>query len=181
MRSIEEANDGVIDGDLQRIADAVRLYPNLIRVPTAINRTVVVIYGASPDIASKTREQIIRLKIGYLRGILVLRKLGAGLDATEASSYPALFQMLANGRVDALMISSLGVQARIAANEVPRTLVLWPHQWATEPLYLLLNKRNADLVPRINDALVQMQKGGAIERYYEDALRNLKLRPLPVD
>jgi hypothetical protein len=78
--SIEEANNGVTDGDLNRIADAVHLYSNLVPVPTPINRTVITIYGSSADIVGKTRGQIADMKIGYLRGILLLRKVSRDMN-----------------------------------------------------------------------------------------------------
>jgi hypothetical protein len=37
----------------------------------------------------------------------------------------------------------------------------------------MLNRRHADLVPRINAAPMEMKKGGAIEKHYEDGMRDL--------
>jgi polar amino acid transport system substrate-binding protein len=178
VRAIEEADDGEMDGAMHRIFDATLRYHNLVPVPTPIGAVVVAIYGRSPEILTQSREQIAHMKIATLRGVLVLEKFSRGMNAVEASSYSSLFEMLNSGRVDVLMTPYVSTEGELAARRDPRKLVVWPHPWASEPLYLMLNRRHEDLIPRIDAALLEMKKAGLIDRYYEEGIRALKLQPL---
>ncbi len=60
--------------------------------------------------------------------------------------------MLTNGRVDALIIKYVDGEAKISQLRFRGSVARWPHWWANVPAYLVLNKRDAALVPRINAA-----------------------------
>jgi ABC-type amino acid transport substrate-binding protein len=180
-RAIEEANDGVTDGDMHRIADVAALYPNLLTVPTPINKVYLVIYGRGADMLTKTRADIMKMKIAYPRGVLLQRKYSKGMNTTEARVYATTFDMLFNGRVDAVMMSHVDTEAQITERRYPERPVMWPHVWASEPLYLVLHRRHEALIPRLDTALQQMQREGLIERYYDDALSQLNIARLPAD
>jgi polar amino acid transport system substrate-binding protein len=72
------------------------------------------------------------------------------------------------------------VLEQIDEARIPR-LVLWPHLWASEPAYLTLHRKHADLVPRIDAALQQMKREGPVERFQEEGMRRLHLRPLTLE
>lgn len=176
-RGIEAANDGDTDGDLLRIADAAVRYPNLLLVPTPTMTIHVGVFGLSRDLEQMTRAQVADLRIGYTRGTLILQKYSRGLKATEAQSISATFEMLTQGRFDAMLASQLDGEQEIAARNM-RDIVRWPYAWASEPVYVMLHRRHAALVPRIDAALQQMRKEGWIERQYLDSLRELHVKPL---
>lgn len=180
-RAIEEANDGETDGDMHRIADVAALYPNLVTVPTPINKVYLAIYGRDNSILGKTREEINKLKIAFPRGVLLQRKYSRGMDVTEARVYATTFEMLFNGRVDAVMMRYVDTEAQIIAHRYGQRIVRWPQVWATEPLYLVLHKRHAALLPRLDAALQQMSKEGLIDRYYDEGLVDAKIERLPQD
>ena len=59
------------------------------------------------------------------------------------------------------------------AHGVPRA------RWrSAEPLCLILNRRRAALVPRLDAALPRMKREGVVEKYFEAGVRTLKLRAL---
>jgi polar amino acid transport system substrate-binding protein len=176
-RSIEDANDGAIDGDLHRIADVARLHPNVIQVPTPINRVDVAMYGNSDAIRTKTRAQVSLLRVVVPRGTLLATKYLSGMKVTVGQTRDTIFEMLAQGRVDCVFISYLDVESELTRRHL-NGLVLWPHLWASEPIYLMLNKRHAALVPRLDAALQQMKAEGLIDRTYNDALRQWQIAPL---
>jgi polar amino acid transport system substrate-binding protein len=179
-RSLEAANDGEIDGDLHRIADVVSRFPNLVQVPTPINRIDIVVYGGSPAIEKLSRADIQKLRFAYPRGTVALVKHSRGMQATEAATRAGAIEMMINGRVDAV----LGVYSDIEPSVLDGSLAglyLWPRVWASEALYLTLNRRHAALVPRIDAVVRQMKQEGKIEQYYADGLRSVKIKPLPRD
>lgn len=176
-RAVEAANDGDIDGDANRIGDAVRRYRNLIVVPTPINQVEVAIYGATPAVAALTRADIGKLRVGIARGTLVLSKYSQGMAVTDVQSMAGISQMVLSGRVDVAMAIYLDTEERIREGRAAQ-IYLWPHLWAAEPLYFVLHKRHADLVAPLNDVLLLMQREGLIEQYYRDGLQRSGVRPL---
>jgi hypothetical protein len=57
-------------------------------------------------------------------------------------------------------------------------IVRWPIAWASEPVYLLLHKRNAEWVPRLDAALRQMKRERLIETFYVQGLQAARITPL---
>ena len=179
-RSVEAANDGEIDGDLHRIREVVAQFPNLMLVPTAVNRVTVAVYGASATIAAKTRAELLELRVTYPRGTLLLVKHSQGMAATDASTRASAIEMMLAGRVDLVMGVYEDIEPSVADNTL-QGIHVWPHVWAVEDLYLVLNRRHALLVPRIDAALRQMKQEGLIARYYEEGLRSKSIRPLEAE
>lgn len=135
VRSMESANSGKIDGDLYRIADVTQIYPNLMLVPTPVGRVDVAVYGGTPAIATLSREQIASLRFTAARGVLVLKKHAKDLTLTEARDFEATWNMVRGGRVDALIAAYLDTEIARDAG-LATGLHLWPHRWASEPLFL---------------------------------------------
>ncbi len=180
-QSIELANAGEVDGELHRIADVVKQYPNLVVVPTPINTVDVGIYGAREDFARKSRAELRKETVVIQRGIFALQKATQGMAVTDTQTPSSAFDMLLNGRVDAAVLPVINTEYNLVDLGV-KGIVRWPYLWASEPLHLLLHKRNANLVPRIEGALAAMQREGLIRRYYSDVLRArgiVELKPEP--
>ena len=179
-RAVAAANDGETDGELHRIIEIAAKYPNLVVVPTSINRVDIAMYGASSSIATLTRAQVFNMSVAFPRGTLSLIKHSEGMQRTEATTRAGAIEMLVNGRVDLMLGSYVDIEPRVADGSLAGIHV-WPHVWAREELYLMLNQRHSALVPRIDAALRRMKQDGTLERYYADGLRSLKIRPLPFE
>ncbi|CAN5914335.1 hypothetical protein BH11PSE8_BH11PSE8_19310 [soil metagenome] len=186
-RSIEMANNGEIDGDLHRIALVVEKYPNLLAVPTPINRVDVAVYGAPATLAGKSRAEVSKLQVAIQRGIFVLEKYSRGMRVSDTFTTDSALEMLLNGHTDIVMLTYADAEIRLArrgigAAAAPYTdIVRWPFLWASEPLYLVLHRRHAALVPRLDAALQEMQKEGVIERDYREILAARNIRLLQTD
>jgi ABC-type amino acid transport substrate-binding protein len=181
QRAIEEANDGVTDGALNRVAEVATSFPNLVVVPTVTERSYVCVYADSQSILAKTREDIARMNIAYIRGVLLIRNTTQGMRVIEAQDETALDSMLADGQVDAVLRNCVDAELEQLQHRHPSTFIRWPHVWATAALHLVLNKRNAALVPRIDAALARMSHDGLIDKYYADQFRRLQISPPPRD
>ncbi|CAN5146363.1 hypothetical protein BH11PSE9_BH11PSE9_18580 [soil metagenome] len=182
-RSIDMANSGEVDGDLHRIAFVVEQYPNVMVVPTPINRVDVAVYGLSAALAGMSRAEVKRLPVTIQRGIFVLQKYSSGMQVSDTFTADSAFEMLLNGHTDLVMLPYADAELRLARKNggsavAPYAgIVRWPFLWASEPLYLVLNRRHSALVPRLDDALREMQKEGFIQREYREILqaRNIPL------
>ncbi|MDY0746535.1 transporter substrate-binding domain-containing protein [Paucibacter sp. R3-3] len=177
LRLIEMANDGAVDADIGRISEVAQRFPNLIMVPTPNCRTEVAVYGAMPDFATRTRSSIAGMRIGIVRGVFVLDKYTQGMNLVVVQDHFALTNMLMERRIDAAVAIYLDTEIQLRKKAIPG-LVRWPYYWAAEPLHVLVHKRHAELVPKLDGALAQMTKEGLTKRYYLEGLKSIGLEPL---
>jgi polar amino acid transport system substrate-binding protein len=177
LRSIAMTNDGALDADLLRIADAAKQYPNLVSVPTPVAMTHVALYGKDAKLVNLPRAEITNLKIGLTRGTLVLVKHSEGMSVTDTQTLGTTFQMLQNDRFDIAMMIHIDAELEIDKN-YPAGFARRANYWASEPVYFHLNKKHLALVPKINSALQEMQKEGLISKYYEEGLQKINVKPL---
>ncbi|WP_367847053.1 substrate-binding periplasmic protein [Rhodoferax sp. WC2427] len=176
-RSMILANDGSLDGDVMRIADAAKTYTDVVAVPTPVVWADLAIYSMDEKVANLPRAELRHRKVGLTRTILMLPKYSQGMDVTDAKDVRTAFEMLANGRFEVAMLVYLAAEPELA-RQSPRKFYRGLHAWATEPLYFHLNKKHATLVPRINAALLGMQKEGLVKKIFLDKLAELGIPPL---
>ena len=178
LRSIEAANAGETDIEPTRILDVLASYPNLIAVPTPVARGVMSIYAATPTIATRTRAEIQRMRFGIVRGHLLSQKLTSGMRTTEGNTPALVFDMLMGGRCDVVLVEHFEGAPVLVEHPQPE-VHRWPYAWGSVPTHMMLNRKHAALVPRLDDALQQMTHEGFIERAYADGLRANRIGPPP--
>nr|WP_315227584.1 transporter substrate-binding domain-containing protein [uncultured Albidiferax sp.] len=181
LRSVAMANEGSLDGELMRIVDVGKNFPDLVLVPTPVVMADVALYSMDEAVAKLPRAEQRKRKVGLTRGTLMLVKHSQGMDVIDTQSISTAFEMLANRRFDMTMLIFLDAEPEIARKGI-KDVYRRPHYWASEPLYFYLNKKHAALVPRIDAALVGMQKEGVIKKIFRDKLAELAIAPLlPAD
>lgn len=177
MRSINMSNEGELDGDLLRIADATRNFRNLVAVPTVVAMTHVALYANDPVTVNLPRKEIAKLKVGLTRGTLVLVKHSEGMSVTDTQSLGTTLEMLKNKRFDIAMMIYVDTELEIAKNNLTG-FARRNNYWASEPVYLHLNKKHNALIPTINSALQEMQREGLISKYYAEGMRKIGVKDL---
>lgn len=178
QRSIEMTQSGEIDGDTARAADISERYPEVIALtggPTIV--ADVAIYALDDTIRQRTRAQIRAMSVCTQRGAYILVRSTEGMKVHFASAREDAFEMLADGRCQVLAALQIDVDRRIATGKLP-PVARWPYLWASEPLYLALNRRHAALAPRLNKVLDEMNRDGTTERLRVEAMRANGVEPL---
>nr|WP_315243252.1 transporter substrate-binding domain-containing protein [uncultured Albidiferax sp.] len=180
-RSVAMANEGSIDGELMRISDAVKNFTDLVPVPTPVVMADVAIYSLDEKLVHLSRAEQRKRKVGLTRGTLMLLKHSQGMEVTDTQTIGTAFEMLANRRFDMIMMIFLDAEMEIARKGI-QNIQRRPHYWASEPLYFYLNTKHAALVPKINAAMLAMQKEGLVKKIFRDKLVELDIAPLlPAD
>lgn len=180
-RSVAMANEGSIDGELMRISDAVKNFPDLVPVPTPVVMADVALYSMNEAVVNLPRAEQRKRKVGLTRGTLILTKHSQGMDITDTQTISTAFEMLANQRFEMIMMVFLDAELEVARRGL-QNVHRRPRYWASEPLYFYLHKTHAALVPRINTAMLAMQKEGLVQKIYRDKLTELGITPLlPAD
>ncbi|MGB1236558.1 MAG: hypothetical protein ACPG4U_00030 [Pseudomonadales bacterium] len=160
MRALEYSNMGRSDGELHRIAGLSKRYPNLIQVPTAINKFEAVVLSTDSDIEVNGWKSLQAYRIGIVRGIKFTEVGTRGMNTYTVDNYDQLFGILKKGKVDLIIL------ARTTATKFQKTLgaevsIIEPPV-ASYNLYHYLHKKNHTLVQPLDMALKDMQLKGEI-------------------
>ncbi|MGE4422052.1 MAG: substrate-binding periplasmic protein [Pseudodesulfovibrio sp.] len=162
-RGLAEANAGGADGEVARMGGLAGELPNLIQVKPSIATVQGVAVTCDPDLAVRSRDDLVGLRIGVHPGIRLSEKLVHGLDHVVEGRWEQLFRMLYIDRLD-VIIAFDGIERTQAGRPgAERLRVIRPARWRI-PLYHYLNRRHADLVPRIEAVLETMRADGETAR-----------------
>lgn len=165
-RSLLLAADGIIDGDVGRISGLEEEYPSLVRVDVELMELIGAAYVVRGQRLGNYREELLdALRVGAVRGVVWAEKLMAGRSMEQVNNYETLFGMLLAGRVDIALASRSSAEgvfdtdrkryASIRVMEPPACKV---------PFYHYVNRKNADIVPRLEKALRELRA----EDYWRD-------------
>lgn len=157
-RSLLSADSGETDGEMIRIAGINAQYINLIRVPEPVFTFDVIAFTAGLKFAVNGWESLRPYSLCVPRGLKAAEKNTEGMQRMVANTTDQAILMLSGGRC----------QVAILGHE------LWPdverlHAGPLRaldppivriPLYHYLNRRHADLVPKLAATLITMRNDG---------------------
>jgi len=171
-RAIQESNNGDVDGEVFRISNVQKKYTNLIMVPTQINVLQAVVFSKEFAFEVNGWSSLVNYNIGIQLGIKFAERGTKGMNRIMVDTNEQLFKMLNNGRVDiAVAALSNGLKTIRLLNFTDIKILQPPIK--EFPLYHYLNKKHADLVPKINDVLSGMKKSGRMKAIRESMLKEL--------
>lgn len=150
-RSIENANNGTLDGEIWRIASIQTKYSDLIPVPTPLTVTTFSAYCKTGGITISSPADLDGKKVVIVRGT----KASEGFIATTkaeviyATNVDNLIQILEAGRADVAfhgdsILTFLGDNPNITKQNPPLLSV---------SIHIWLNKKNSHLIPAIDDVI----------------------------
>jgi polar amino acid transport system substrate-binding protein len=168
-RGLINANDGVLDGDLTRIAGLDTQYSNLLRVPEKLVDWEFTAFSKDASIPS-TWTAMRTHSVGHIKGWKIYEQNLSGAERVVTADDPSqLFRLLELDRIEvALYMRWMGL-ALIRQQGLKDVHALQP-PLATRAMFIYLNKRHAELVPRLADALRAMKRDGFYERATRDKL-----------
>jgi polar amino acid transport system substrate-binding protein len=168
-RGMLNANEGVDDGLAMRVAGLEKQYPNLIRVPEPIAINDFVALTTRLRFPTKNWDSLQPYVVGYIIGWKVFEQnVPSGRQLTLVRDADQLFNLLASGRVDVALYErwqglartrAMGLQVQAMEPPLVRT-----------PMYIYLNKKHAELVPRVAQALVKLKRNGTYARIHDATL-----------
>lgn len=176
-RALINANAGIEDGEVSRVAGIEKTYTNLIPVPEKLVDHHFVAFTRDPALKDASWANLQPLTVGYIRGYKIVEKnIPPGTRTTTANDAEQLLTMLDKGRIDVaiyrrweglLLAKKLGIKnIRIIEPSLAET-----------GIYIYLNKKHADKVPLIAAALRDIKAEGLFARACREAFAGFK--PLP--
>jgi polar amino acid transport system substrate-binding protein len=163
-RALVNANEGLIDGDCWRVAGNTEKFPNLLMVPEPVDEANIVVFARDPSLSVSTWADLAPLNVAYLNGWKILdANVRETRSLLKVKDMAALFALLDKGRIDVALIDPLMGWAFIRKMKLTGIHSLKP-PLTRQDMYVYLNNRHADLVPKLATALREMKRDGTIER-----------------
>ncbi|MCK5200529.1 MAG: transporter substrate-binding domain-containing protein [Spirochaetales bacterium] len=163
-RSIQNADNGIDDGEYARTEGREAEYKNLRLVPEALVEFYFVAYSKDPDIVISDWESLADYNVAYINGWVYLKNnVPASTEVTLVSNEDSLFKMLLNDRVDLILYSRLRGLSKKKKDGLADIIILDP-PLATRGMYLYMHYKYEDIIPDIVSSLKGFKDSG---RYAE--------------
>jgi len=170
-RALINANRGIEDGIIARIAGLEKEYPNLIRVPEKIVDFGFTAFTRDLKFKVNGWDSLKPYEIGFVSGWQIFEKnITEAKLITKVKTADHLFQMLDKDRIEVGLYERWGGAWWI--RELGLDLQPLEPPVSVMPLFLYLHKQHADLVPRVTQTLRDMKKDGSYQAIYD---RNLSV------
>lgn len=175
-RSLVSSDSGVTDAELLRIKPLPGNYPNLVPVATPLHSQPITVFTIKEHFQVSGWESLRPYTIGTWRGFKLVESKTEGMKRQFALDAEGMFKMLARDRVDVVVQDSatglmwvrrLGLGSSVRMMEPPLQM---------STTYHYLNKKYAELAPRLARVFAAMHQEGLFERYQNEAEREADLR-----
>lgn len=159
-RSLQDANNGLTDGEFIRVSNISDLYPNLLIVPEPIYLMDFVAFHHNISTTKANNWQdLTHHSIGFVNGWKIIEKNTQFVEnKISVSNQQTLFKLLEAGRFD------FAIYSKVFGQQVIKNLSLSHIKYsnnklAQEPMYLFLHKRHRALIPELTKALKELKTG----------------------
>jgi len=168
-RSLMHANTGIDDGNISRIKGMEKKWPNLIRVPESVMIWEFTAYSLANDVKINGWKSLNKYTIGHVRGWQIYEKKAAGAKKViKAKDARQLFELLRSGRIDIALFER--AQAPYWFNKLKYTAKPLSPPLAVKPLYIYLNKKHANLIPKMAKVISEIKQDGTYQKIFNRTL-----------
>ena len=169
-RALVNANEGLIDGDCWRVGGLAAQYPNLVQVPQPVDQVQIKVFTRDKAMRISSWADLKPYNVAFINGWKILEATVQGTRSlTKARGITALFALLAKDRVDAVLVDPLMGQEALRRMHIEDIRILEP-PLTQQDMYIYLNRRHADLVPKLAQALRKMKRDGTLARLTQTGL-----------
>lgn len=166
-RSIERANEGVLDGELLRVESAMAHKPNMVKIGIPMATLRLVVYGKIGSPGLKNPNAIVGKKVAVNRNSIAATVLTASSTQVFLHENEQSLRMVEAGRVDYAVLveeSSSSVFRELgfsdlAKGETPYAELV-PYNW--------LNEKHAAPVPKIEAVMKKWQADGRLKKRVDE-------------
>lgn len=176
-RALINANAGIEDGEISRVAGIEKAYPNLVPVPEKLVDHHFVAYTRDASLKQASWDNLQPFSVGYIRGYKIVEKnLPPGTQTLTANDAEQLMTMLGKGRIDIAIYRRWEGEVLAKKMRIQNVRIIEP-SLAETGVYIYLHKKHLDKVPLIATALRDIRAEGLFARTCREALSSFK--PLP--
>lgn len=181
LREIEEAQKGRLDAISGRTKIAIAGEGNLVAVPVPYGKASIVAFVSADTDTISTLDDLTGRPIAILRGDYLSSSLTGRISTNiiYVDNILAGLKLVKKGHADAILYDyyiglhhiQLAGMKGISASPV----------LATANIYHAVHKKNADLLPKLSDAIVSMHKDGTMKRLFAKFKNNIPAYPLKME
>lgn len=175
-RALINANAGIDDGDLLRIAGLRKTYPNLIQVPEKVIDLEFVVFTKHAKFPVAGWRSLKPYSVAIITGWKILeRNITGAAELTKVKNVNQLFTILLKDRVDIIVYSRWVGLGYINQHAIRGARILEP-PLARRGMYVYLHKKHQRLVPKLAAALRAMKADGSYQRAFQQILAPLAVK-----
>jgi len=169
-RSLTNANEGIDDGEVCRIAALTKSYTNLVCTTEPVMQYQHVVFSRSAQFKVTGPESLNPYDVGIVTGWKIV-ELNTRLNRSRImlDSPEQLFQMLDQGRVEVAVLERMMGMEMLNKLRISGVNILSP-PLLTGDWHLFLHKRHSALIPRIDRELRTMKKDGSYDRIMREVM-----------
>ncbi len=174
-RALINANQGIDDGDLLRVAGLQKKYTNLIQVPEKIMTIDMVLFSKNkPAFVVNGWESVASHSLAIITGWKILEKnfarLGNRVEIIKTDNAEQLFTLLLKDRVDFIAYSNWSGLGYLKEHNITGITLLDP-PLARPDLYTYLHKKHKKLVPELAATIKEMKADGTFQAMFDRLLK----------
>lgn len=171
-RALRNANAGIGDGELTRIAGLEAQYPNLVRVPEKLVDWSFTAFSKDASIPARW-DMLRQRQVGHIKGWKIYEEQLAGTPhVISVDDAAQLFRLLELDRIEVALHARWLGDALVRQQGIKGVHVLKP-PLATREMFIYLHKRHAALAPRLAAALRAIKAEGLYDRLYREKVLTL--------
>jgi len=172
-RALINANRGIDDGALHRVAGLNKKYPNLIQAKESTSVMEFVAFTNLPGIRIRNWESLKNYTVAIITGWKILEEnIPRETELTKVKNPQQLFSLLQNHRIDLVLYGKWQGLVYLKKNNISGVRLLEP-ALAKQDMYVYFNKKHKNLVPSFDKALRSMKKDGSWDKIYMQTLQPL--------
>lgn len=166
-RGLKNSNLGIEDGEVIRVSGLDKIYKNLIMVPEKIMDGVFVAFSKKDIDLSAGWSALQPYSVVFINGWKIFEKnVPPSTNIEKVRTADLLFPMLNLDRADVVLYEQWGGLYLLAGYQ-PTSIKKLDPPLASRGLYMYLNKKHKDLVPKVTDALRQMKSDGTYQKFVD--------------
>jgi len=168
-RGLINANAGIQDGDMARIAGLEKQYPNLVRVPEKLVDWEFSAFSKNASILPNW-QSIRQHSVGHIKGWKIYEQSVVGAErVTTADDPEQLFRLLGVNRIEVALYERSFGTALARQQDLKDVQPLTP-LLASREMYIYLHKRHVAYVPALANALRAIKHEGLYARVCREKL-----------
>jgi len=169
-RAVQNVDNGVDNGTYSRVQGIESLFKNIIPVKEPISNWEAMVFTTGLNFKVNGWKSINPYEVSYISGWKILEmNIHDPKSLVLATDETNLFDLLVNNRVDLIIYEKYQGVEFINKHKLKNIVVL-DQPLVTAAMYLYLNKNEAALIPRLEQALKDMKKDGTYDRIKKNAL-----------
>jgi len=173
-RGLKNANAGIDDGEMSRVAGLEKFYPNLIRVPEKIMDWHFVAFSKKNIKLTNGWRDLMPYSIAYINGWKILEKNINFPGVITVRDPEQLFNLLNKNRTDVIVYEQWGGLYLTKINNMKSIKIQKP-ALASKAMFIYLHKKHLDLIQPLANALKTMKNDGSYQQIVKQILSPLEL------